>query len=134
MKLTRASSYALHAVSYMAGLKEDSPVASHVIGQVRRIPKRFLLKVLKPLVNAQILHSIKGPNGGYTLARPADEITLLEVIEAADGGQFRGGAPPNKKNPTSQLDKRLDKICKQATAVLREQLAQVKISDLVTRD
>src|ERR1700682_2780900 len=75
MRLTRASSYALHAVVYMAGQKKDGPTASHVIAEKRGIPERFLLKVLKPLVSAQVLYSVKGPNGGYRLARPAPPVT-----------------------------------------------------------
>src|SRR5262249_58423147 len=84
MKLTRASSYALHAVAYMAAQKKADPVASHVIAQDRGIPERFLLKVLKPLVSAQILLSIKGPNGGYRPAPAAHDITILEVAQAVD--------------------------------------------------
>src|SRR5262249_59642283 len=80
MKLTRASSYALHAVAYMAAEKNDKPVASHHIAQARGIPERFLLKVLKPLVSARVLLSIKGPNGGYPLAKPAGGITMLEGL------------------------------------------------------
>jgi Rrf2 family protein len=134
MKLTRASSYALHAVAYMASQKKADPIASHVIAHERKIPDRFLLKVLKPLVAHSILTSIKGPNGGYQLARPASEITMLEVIEAAENGPVRGGAPLNKKNPNSQLDKRLDQICNQATDAVRKHLGRVKISELITRD
>src|SRR5215475_16180012 len=99
MKLTRASSYALHAVAYMATQKHERPVASHHIAHARGIPERFLLKVLKPLVSARVLLSIKGPNGGYRLARPANDITMLEVLEAVDG-PIRGLAPLSgeKKN------------------------------------
>src|SRR5262245_6114372 len=82
MKLTRASSYALHAVAYMAQQKSDRPVASHKIAQERGIPERFLLKVLKPLVSARVLMSIKGPNGGYRLARPASDITRPALVGA----------------------------------------------------
>src|SRR5437588_2033283 len=86
MKLSRASSYALHAVAFMAGRKDNArPVASHNIAAARGIPDRFLLKVLKPLVSARILFSIKGPNGGYRLARKAEDISLLDVLEAVDG-------------------------------------------------
>src|SRR5256885_15296564 len=93
MKLTRASTYALHAVAYMAGQnKKEQPVASHIIAHKRGIPERFLLKVLKPLVSAQVLYSVKGPNGGYRLARPAPEISVLAGLEAA-GGPIRGPAP-----------------------------------------
>src|SRR3954470_5958709 len=97
MKLTRAASYALHAVAYMAGQKHDRPIASHNIAQARGIPERFLLKVLKPLVSARVLHSIKGPNGGYRLAKAPSDITMLEVLEAVDG-PIRGQAPLLEEN------------------------------------
>ena len=84
MRLTRASSYALHALVYMAGQKHNRPVPSHIVAQARGIPERFLLKVLKPLVSARVLASVKGPNGGYRLSRPASSVSLLEVIEAVD--------------------------------------------------
>ena len=86
MKLTRASSYALHALAYMASEgNPDEPIASHKIAEARGIPERFLLKVLKPLVSARVLLSIKGPNGGYRLAKDPAHITMLEILEAVDG-------------------------------------------------
>src|SRR5437660_12698050 len=91
MKLTRASSYAIHALVFMATQKQNKPVASHHIAKARGIPERFLLKVLKPLVSARVLHSIKGPNGGYRLARAASEVSMLDVVEAVDG-PIRGQA------------------------------------------
>jgi len=133
MKLTRASSYALHAVSFMAGQKKDSPVASHNIAQARGIPERFLLKVLKPLVSAQILHSIKGPNGGYRLARPANHVTMLEVVEAVDG-PIRGNAPMNHDYPGNSVNKRLDQVANQVADQVRKQLSRVKVSDLAVKE
>src|SRR5260370_27929927 len=103
MKLTRASSYALHAVVYMAAQKQTKPVASHHIAKARGIPERFLLKVLKPLVSARVLHSVKGPNGGYRLARAASDVTMLEVVEAVDG-PIRGLAPLSHVERAGQLD------------------------------
>ncbi len=133
MKLTRASSYALHAVAYMAAHKQGDPVASHVIAQKRGIPERFLLKVLKPLVSAQILLSVKGPNGGYRLAKAPHEITMLEIVEAVDG-PIRGNAPMGHDNPDSYLNKRLDTICNTAADTLRKQLGKVKMSELAGKD
>src|SRR5438552_7750030 len=112
MKLTRASSYALHAVAYMAAQKNNKPVASHHIAKARGIPERFLLKVLKPLVSARVLHSVKGPNGGYRLARPATDISMLEIVEAVDG-PIRGQAPFSQGEGESSLDRRLETICNQ---------------------
>jgi Rrf2 family protein len=130
MKLTRASSYALHAVAFMAVQKHDRPIASHNIAQARGIPERFLLKVLKPLVSARVLLSIKGPNGGYRLAKRPDDITMLEVLEAVDG-PIRGQAPFSEES-NGPLNHKLENICKQSADAVRKQLEKVRVSDLVS--
>ena len=132
MKLTRASSYALNAVAFMAQQKQvDRPVASHNIAQARGIPERFLLKVLKPLVSARVLLSVKGPNGGYRLARPAADINMLEIIEAVDG-PIRGIAPLSEDG-NGPLNTRIEAVCKQSADVTRKHLEKVKITDLIGR-
>ena len=131
MKMTRASSYALHAVAYMALQKTDKPVASHHIAQARGIPERFHLKVLKPLVSARVLLSIKGPNGGYRLARQPNEISMLEILEAVDG-PIRGQAPFSDEEKNGNLNHKLENICKQTADQVRKQLEKVRISDLVS--
>ena len=84
MEMSRAASYAFHALAYMAQMKTNNPVQSHRIAEERGIPKRFLLKVLKPLVDARILDSVKGPSGGYRLARGAGETRISDIILAVD--------------------------------------------------
>ncbi len=130
MKLTRASSYALHAVAFMAQQKSDSPVASHNIAHARRIPERFLLKVLKPLVSARVLQSIKGPNGGYKLARPATGISILEIIEAVDGAIQ--GQPSWAEHNNATLNNKIESICQGNADVVRKFLEKQRLSDLVT--
>src|ERR1700674_4446738 len=112
MKLTRASSYAIHAMMYMADQEHQRPVASHLIARARKIPERFLLKVLRPLVSARILLSLPGPNGGYHLARPANKISLLEVLEAVDG-PIRGQVPFTPGNDHAKLDRKLETLCEE---------------------
>jgi Rrf2 family protein len=115
----------------MAAQKNNVAVASHHIAKARGIPERFLLKVLKPLVSAQILLSIKGPNGGYRLARPASDVTMLEVIEAVDG-PIRGSAPINHNG--NVLGKRLQQVTSQVADQTRKQLARIKVADLAIKD
>lgn len=129
MKLTRASSYALHAVAFMAASKSEKPVASHKVAEDRGIPERFLLKVLKPLVSIGVLRSIKGPNGGYQLARAPVDITMLEIIEAVDG-KIRGQAPFDAKSNPS-LNSKLEEICNQGAEATRKSLEKIRLSDLV---
>ncbi len=143
MRLTRASSYALHALAYMAAQKShEVPIASHRIAEARGIPERFLLKVLKPLVSARLLLSIKGPNGGYRLAKPAHEISMLDILEATDG-YISGAVPPpptNYEGPMTAkqleavyapLNKKLEAISSEAADSVKEHLTRVRLSDLV---
>lgn len=127
MQLTRASQYAIHALVYMAAQKENRPIASHVAAQAQGIPERFLLKVLLPLVSAGVLRSVKGPNGGYKLAKTPREITLLEIIEAVDG-------PIQSQMPfegVNGLGDRLDEIIAQANESVRKQFKKVRLADLL---
>lgn len=138
MKLTRAASYALQAVVYIATKKreKEEPVASHKLARDCGIPSRFLLKVLKPLVQKKVLQSIKGPKGGYSLARPANEITMLDVLQAADNEEICGSVPPNKKpnHADPHLLNRLEQICDQTAEQVKKHLSKVRISELVSKD
>lgn len=115
----------------MAVQKSNKPVASHHIAKARGIPERFLLKVLKPLVSARVLHSVKGPNGGYRLARAPGEISMLEVVEAVDG-PIRGIAPFSNHEAESALDRRLENVCNQTAELLRKHLQKVRLTDLAS--
>jgi Rrf2 family protein len=129
MKLTRACSYALHAVAFMAQQKaHDKPVASHDIAAARNIPERFLLKVLKPLVSARVLLSIKGPKGGYRLAKAPDKISMLEILEAVDG-PIPNQAPSSTEH-SGVLNHKLEAICRDAANAVKKQLEKVSVADL----
>lgn len=80
MRLTKQSSYAVRTLMYCA---VNQPNLSRV-GDVARaysISEMFLFKLIKPLVSEKMLHTIRGRNGGIRLARPASEISLLDVIK-----------------------------------------------------
>lgn len=78
--------YGLQAMFYIAlHSSDDKNVDLNRIAEEKNIPKHFLSKILQLLVKHKLLVSMKGPTGGYKLSRPADEITLLEIVEAIDG-------------------------------------------------
>jgi Rrf2 family protein len=128
--MTRATNYALHALVNLAEAGREQPLASHHIAHAEGVPDRFLLKVLKPLVSARILHSVKGPNGGYRLARPPEKIALLEVVEVVEG-PIRGQAQAVGRGQASALDKRLEAECEKVAKVVRGVLGRVRVKDLV---
>ncbi len=85
MKLTSRSEYALLALVYLARQKTDALVSVNTIARAQRIPVKYLEQILLALKRAKCLRSSKGQRGGYQLARPADQITLAEVIRLFDG-------------------------------------------------
>ncbi len=129
MKLTRASDYALGALVHLARAGLGRPVASHEMADAHRIPERFLVKVLRPLVSAGILRSVKGPGGGYRLGRPPKQVSLLEVVEAVDG-PIRGDAPAVGKAGAATFDRRLQQVCDESAGLVRQRLAAVSLADL----
>jgi Rrf2 family protein len=133
MKLTRASSYAVHAVLHMAANEDQGgPMASHNIAKAQEIPERFLLKVLKPLVSAGLLLSLRGPNGGYRLAKPSSKISLLDVLEAVEG-PIRGNVTLTPGRGQSNLDKRLENLCDEVADMAKKRLAKVTLADLARK-
>lgn len=133
MKLSHAAVYAVHALTHLAGRPQGELVASHVIAAASGMPERFLLKVLKPLVSAQVLFSVKGPRGGYRLARQPKAVNLLEIVEAADG-PLRGDAPPVGLPGGDRVENRLRSIMDSATDLERKQLSKVTLADLAAEN
>jgi Rrf2 family protein len=83
MLMTRASEYALLSLIVMA--KAGRALDVDTLSRELDISKSFLAKILQSLARQGILNSYKGVNGGFELARHSRDITVLEVMEAAEG-------------------------------------------------
>src|SRR6185437_539328 len=83
MRLTRQSSYAARTLVYCA---VNAPELSRVadIAKAHSISELFLFKLIKPLVEAGLLETVRGRHGGIRLGRPADKITLLDCIRLTE--------------------------------------------------
>ena len=81
--LGQRGDYAVRAVVALAAAGERRK-AREIAAQMQ-IPQKFLPQILGSLIHAGLLTSVAGPDGGYSLARPAGAISLLEVIEAVEG-------------------------------------------------
>lgn len=77
--------HALRALIYLADKNAPGPVLVREIADGAGVPRQSLAKILHGLRNQGLVKSTKGPGGGYRLARPGEEMRLLEVIEAVDG-------------------------------------------------
>jgi Rrf2 family protein len=129
MKPSAATHYAVRALAHLAAHEGVALVASHDLARVTGAPEKYLLKALNLLVRARLLHSLKGPHGGYRLARPAKAITLLEIVEAADG-PLRGQVSEAEGAASAPLNRRLTAISDAAADLTRKELARVRLADL----
>ena len=77
--------YALRAVIYLALHEEGERTSIRDLSKKLDIPYHFLAKILQDLSRKGLLDSIKGPGGGFSLGKPAREITLFQIVEAIDG-------------------------------------------------
>ena len=130
MNISRTAQYGLLAVAYVAQHSKDGHVTISNIAKEYDIPVGYLTKVTKFLVRADILNSKQGPTGGHTLSRPANEISLLEIIEAIDG-------PLDMTRDISELTsfapfvKNMVTICEDGTAKVKDILHKAKLSEMI---
>lgn len=85
MIYSRSCEYALRALTFLAGLPEGRMATVKEISDEEELPKQFLAKLLQALARAGIVASVKGPGGGFALARPAKTVTLHDVVTCIDG-------------------------------------------------
>jgi Rrf2 family protein len=121
--------YALRATIELAAAGEG-PVKGERIAQAQEIPLKFLENILGDLRHAGIVRSQRGVEGGYWLARPAEEITIAEVVRAVEGpiANVRGVGPEQVEYAGTAG--RLREVWIAVRANLRAVLEQVTIDDL----
>ena len=94
MRVSAKADYAVRAAIELAAAP-DAPLKGERIATAQGIPLKFLENILGELKHAGLVQSQRGSEGGYWLARPADEVTLAEIIRAAEGplASVRGERP-----------------------------------------
>ncbi len=84
MLLSQTAEYALRSMAWLATAPEGDPVRASDLSIATGIPSHYLSKVLRRLVLANLLNSQKGQGGGFSLARPPEEIAFIEILSAVD--------------------------------------------------
>ncbi len=91
MQLGEGVEWALHCCTLLALVPPDRTLPASRLAEYHGVPPAYLAKRLQALAQAGIVESLPGRKGGYRLSRPADEVTLLEVVDAVEstGPSFR---------------------------------------------
>jgi Rrf2 family protein len=132
MKIGRSTGYALLAIAYIAQNKEKKAVLSQDISRQYDIPLEYLLKILQQLVKANLLHSKRGPSGGFTLARPSEKINVLQIIEAVEG-PMSNPLRLAELAPGSKIGSKTDKVFEKASAQAKAVFSQTKLSSIIAK-
>ncbi|TDW61711.1 BadM/Rrf2 family transcriptional regulator [Novosphingobium sp. PhB55] len=137
MNLKNQVEWALHCCSVMASLPEGRYLSTRSLSEFHGVPKEYLGKALQGLSKAGLVHTTLGPSGGYRLARPAQAITFLEVVEAVEGrkstfqcNEIRANNPCRPKGLCDDKPCAVARIMWRADEAWRQTLAAVTLADL----
>jgi Rrf2 family protein len=129
LRVSAKADYAVRAAIELA-TAGDGPVKGERIAQAQEIPLKFLENILIDLRHAGLVRSQRGAEGGYWLAKPAEEITLAEVVRAVEGpiANVRGRGPQDVEYFGSA--EKLRDVWIAVRANLRSVLEAVTIADV----
>jgi Rrf2 family transcriptional regulator, iron-sulfur cluster assembly transcription factor len=128
MRLSRKLALAIEAVLDIAYHASNQPVQSKEIAERQGIPRRYLEQVLQHLVHAEILRGVRGPRGGYRLARERRRITLGEIVRVVEGAEME------KDEAGSALGRRvLAPLWRELDEATMRRLDEISIEDLCRR-
>jgi Rrf2 family protein len=130
MKISRSTGYALLAAGYIAQHQDEKIILSQDISKKYDIPLEYLLKILQQLVRTNVLRSKRGPRGGFSLAKSAKKITMLQIIEAVDG-PMTGQLNLAEQMRGARFGVRVDRVYEKAIVQAKAVFAKTKLSDLV---
>jgi Rrf2 family transcriptional regulator, nitric oxide-sensitive transcriptional repressor len=128
---SQTAEYALRAVVWL-GSRPDGSVTSQEIADAAQIPPRYASKVLQALGRAGLVRSQRGLHGGFWLARPAEELSILDVIATVE--PIRRTAHVSGNGDSDDANKSLDHLnskLNEAVDMVEGLLAQTKIADLI---
>jgi Rrf2 family cysteine metabolism transcriptional repressor len=132
VKLTSRSEYALLALVHLARHEAKGYLPVQSIADAQGIPPRFLEQILLTLKRARYVRSLKGQKGGYCLSRPADRITLAEVIRLIDGALAPTESVSKYFYETTPIEKerKLLRVFKEIRDVVSARLEGTTIADV----
>ena len=132
MRISAKVDYAVRAAVELAAAPDEKPVKAERIATAQGIPLNFLENILGELRHAGIVRSQRGAEGGFRLAKPADAITIADVIRAVDGplATVRGGPPEESAYPGAAAE--LPRVWIAVRKSLRAVVERVTLADVAT--
>jgi Rrf2 family protein len=134
MRVSAKADYAVRAALELAAATDARPLKREQISAAQKIPSKFLETIMLELKHAGIVKSTRGAEGGYALARPADDISVADVIRAVDGplANVRGERVESVEYEGAATS--LRDVWVAVRASLRRVLESTSLADVVEQD
>ena len=132
MRISAKADYAVRAVVELAAATDDKPIKAERIATAQEIPLNFLENILGELRHAGIVRSHRGAEGGFRLNKPANQISVADVIRAVEGplASVRGGPPEESAYPGASES--LPRVWIAVRANLRKVVEHVTVADVAS--
>jgi Rrf2 family protein len=130
VRISAKADYAVRAMAELAAAPPGQPVKAEALAASQDIPRNFLDNILSELRSSGLVRTLRGPDGGSMLGRPAKEITVAEVLRSVEGplAAVRGTRPESLEYPGAAT--RLPEVWIAVRANLRGVLERVTLADL----
>lgn len=137
MRITTQAEYGLICALHLARRAADGPVTGRDIAATERLPGDYVEQIMLKLRRAEIVRSTRGARGGYQLARPADEITVRDVIAAAEHSTFEvhcSSHPVEEERCSSAHNCSIRPVWMLLQQRIDDVLGSVRLSDLLMQE
>ncbi|HWW53543.1 MAG TPA: Rrf2 family transcriptional regulator [Acidimicrobiales bacterium] len=138
MRISEGVEWGLHCLVLLATVPPERALAAAKLAEFHDVPPAYLAKHLQALSRAGLVDTVPGPRGGYRLARPAAEITVLDVLAAIDGPAPAFSCTEiRRRGPAGLPDRYYRSVCGVHRAMLRAEeayraaLRETTVADLV---
>lgn len=138
MRMSDGVEWGIHCATLLAAVPPGRALPAARLAEYHGVPAAYLAKHLQAMARAGLLEAVPGPGGGYRLARPPGEITLLDVVEAVDGptpafhcDEIRRRGPTASPAREYRLPCAIHRAMDAADAAWRAELRRTTIGGLV---
>jgi Rrf2 family protein len=131
VRISAKVDYAVRAAVELAAAEDEEPIKGEVIAEAQGIPLKFLENILGELKHVGIVKSRRGAQGGYWLAKPANEVSLGDIVRAVEGplASVRGEGPEDLEYKGGAAP--LQRVWIALRANLRAVMDEVSLADVV---
>ena len=126
--------YGVRILVYLASFPNESVIKASDISTQRHIPEKFLFQISNDLINKKLIKSLRGPNGGYSLARNASDISVADVIESLDKSMAPVACLDNSESCQISGNCAQQNMWSDVEQTLIDKLEMISIKDLADKE